>query len=505
MYSPHGRDPGLRPDGQEQPAPPAAPAASAPGQASPSSIRASLATLYEANGSPLAWAPDGKTIYIGGSLTLFDVAARKATPIQGVTTCDLSVSPDGKLLALAIYDGAQIWDAPEPQHAAPAGRQRRLGSGGVLAGWHAAGHSGWRRAQVWEVATGTRCAPSRSAVRSRPWPSRPTGGPWRRAERASLALGCDDRAAERPLKGHSNWVRGLAFSADGRLLASSSVDQSARLWNIETGQQARVFTGHTGEVSGVSLSPDGRLLATASWDLTVRLWDAATGAELQSLTGHTSWIQGVAFSPDGSLLASGASDGLRLWRIEAGGAPQPAARPPAAGPLITPLPVAQSAITPGNIAQLKQLPSLKSDRDGRVIWSPDGKLLAVAAYRMTIHDARTLKLLYTMDGQQTGSSNAFSPDAALLASAAYEGVKVWDTTGWGELRTLDGSKDTHSLAFRPDGKLLATGTGSTVKLWEVASGKEIRTLPEPPRRRASRGFLTRRQDAGRGGRRDRAV
>ncbi len=466
------------PTAKTPPAAPAGLAGSVPGPEAPRDIRASLTTLYEANGSPLAWAPDGKTIYIGGSLTLYDVAARKATPIQGVTARGLSVSPDGKLLALAIYDGVQIWDITsrsmvrrlagsgnsEAAAFSPDGTRLVTATGGAI--------------KIWEVATGRelRTIPvgdSPGAIAfSRDGRTVATGGSgdiklWDVLSGQQIGL----------LKGHNSWVRSLAFSSDGRLLASGSVDQSARLWNIETGQQLRVFTGHTGQVGSVSFSPDGRMLASASGDLTVKLWDTASGTEMQSLTGHSSGVGSVAFSPDGTLLASGSSDGLRLWRIEAGGAPKPSALLTEVGPLITPIPLTQSAITPGNIADLKQLSSLKSDRGGRVIWSPDGKLLAVGAYRMAIYEAKTLKKLYTMDGQQTGNSNAFSPDSALLASAAYEGVRLWDTIGWGELRTLAGSKDTHSLAFRPDGKLLATGTGSTVKLWEIASGQELRTLP----------------------------
>ena len=87
-----------------------------------------------------------------------------------------------------------------------------------------------------------------------------------------------------------------------------------RLWDPATGAEQAALTGHDGPVTAVAFSPDGRRLASASWDGTVRLWDPATGAEQAALTGHDGPVTAVAFSPDGRRLASASDDGtVRLW------------------------------------------------------------------------------------------------------------------------------------------------------------------------------------------------
>ena len=98
-----------------------------------------------------------------------------------------------------------------------------------------------------------------------------------------------------------------------------------KVWDAATGQEVLTLKGHTGGVTSVAFSPDGKRLASASWDGTVKVWDAATGQEALTLKGHTGWVTSVAFSPDGKRLASGerGRDGEGVGRGDGPGGPHP--------------------------------------------------------------------------------------------------------------------------------------------------------------------------------------
>jgi len=128
---------------------------------------------------------------------------------------------------------------------------------------------------------------------------------WRRADdevRKNLPPGVN---LVRTLRGHTRWIGRIAWSLDGRMLASPSWDKTIRLWDAETGKCLRTLKD---EAEGVAFDPVGRTLASGSWDNTVKLWESTSGKLLRTLEGHTSWVNSVAFDPAGRTLASGSWD-----------------------------------------------------------------------------------------------------------------------------------------------------------------------------------------------------
>ena len=131
-------------------------------------------------------------------------------------------------------------------------------------------------------------------------------------EDASIVLWSRNGAHIRTLKGHTGGVNSVAFSPDGKTLASTSSDKTIRLWNPNTGAHIETL-GHMKDGFFVVFSPDGKTLASADWNI-IRLWNSNTGALLNKLEEHTDIITGLAFSPDGKTIASASKDKtIRLW------------------------------------------------------------------------------------------------------------------------------------------------------------------------------------------------
>jgi WD40 repeat protein len=265
----------------------------------------------------------------------------------------------------------------------------------------------------------------------------------------------------RTLSGYTGYVRSVAFSPDGKILASGSDDNTIKLWDVATWTELRTLSGHTGGVGSVAFSPDGRILASGSYDKTIKLWDVATGTELRTLSGHTSGVESVAFSPDGKVLASGTCG---KWEPYYYG-----------GYLCD-----QGEIKLWDVAKGTEIRTLSghtrtsfSAKVNSVAFSPDGKILASGSDDDTIKlwDVATGREIRTLSGHTWYvESVAFSPDGRILASGSWdETVKLWDVATGKELRTLSGHTwPVSSVAFSPDGKILASGSFTTIKLWDVS-------------------------------------
>ena len=122
------------------------------------------------------------------------------------------------------------------------------------------------------------------------------------------------RAKVHELRGHSKWVYGVAFSPDGKWLATGGWDRTIKLWDAATGEERLTIFGHEGFVLDLAFSPDSRTLASTSEDRSVRLWEVPTGRPIGVFHGHTDFVQAVAFAPDGRELASGGLEGtMKVW------------------------------------------------------------------------------------------------------------------------------------------------------------------------------------------------
>jgi WD40 repeat protein len=257
---------------------------------------------------------------------------------------------------------------------------------------------------------------------------------------------------------HTGFISSVAWSPDGKLIASGSWDRTVQVWNASTGEQIVKCdgptdahrAGHTDFVSKVAWSPDGRLIASASWDYSVQVWDAQTCQLITTYHGHHLAVSSLSWSPDGTQIASGSWDHtVQVWNVFDG--------------------------------KLKYVYTTGlTDVVNAVAWSPDGNFIAAGggdsyAYVWDATNGHLRTRYY--DGSYPVETLAWSPDSKWIASGGRDYmVHIWDASdGSRIIQTYSGHrKDVEALAWSPDGTMIVSGSfDHTAQVWDVKSGQTL--------------------------------
>jgi WD40 repeat protein len=296
----------------------------------------------------------------------------------------------------------------------------------------------------------------------------------------------------RTLTGHTDEVYRVAYSPDGRRLATASQDATVKIWDTATGGLLRTLPG-AARVGfwGLAFSPDGTRLA-ASDQFTVRVWDAASGVNLVTIKtlpeAGTPFSSNLAFSADGKALACGSLRTVNVWDAATGKLRRTFEHKPGADVMdVRFSPDGKTLASASNKDVI--LWDLSSGRAVRtfsgvekVRFSPDGRWLATSADRLFVvhvHDLLTGRMR-SFSGMELGG---FSPDGKILTTIDQNPIRVtlWDAVTGAKLRALDGhSGRIYDVTFRPDGRHLATASGDrTVRIWDVSVDHETRAFEHP--------------------------
>ena len=250
--------------------------------------------------------------------------------------------------------------------------------------------------------------------------------------------------------GHTWTIYTVAWSADGKRIASGASDSTVQVWNAADGGNAYTYQGHSDTVYSVAWSPDGQRIASGSNDKTVQIWNAADGSHIYTYQGHSDTVYSVAWSPDGQRIASASADKtVQVWNAADG----------------------SHAFTY----------RVHPDQVYAVAWSPDGKRIASGGRDETVQvwDVTNGVNLYSYRGHSDAvNSLAWSSDGTRIASGSHDRtVRIWAPVIGGSVYTYQGhSSVVNALAWSFDGKRIASASNDkTVQVWNSTDGSNAYT------------------------------
>jgi WD40 repeat protein len=437
----------------------------------PENALARLGTLRLRHGqgsNSLCFLPDGTSLIAGGGeagpIRLWELPRgrelRRFQCESARPTWSIALAPDGKTLASGCGKAVMLWDMRSGQETTRlTGHENNVMAVAFSAdGTQLASGSLDNTVRVWDVARHTQTHSIRTQIAVCDVTFSANGKELAFAELGGHARVVDLATGNEVMKldGFAGKVMHIAFSPTDRILAASSVrDKNIQLWDVAGRKLIRELVGHEEGVWSLAFSPDGRTLASGGGldqDCAVRIWDVSSGNEVHRISAHAYVVSGLGFSKDGTLLASSGGEGaIRIWDTATWAERSPQTNP-------------HSWVLTSK-------------------YSPDGRLIALGSKLGTVDcfDART-RLLVRQFGNEPGGvvRVAFSPNGNLLASAGLQGaIRLWNVATGQEIGELKGHSGWVYIAISPDGRLLASaGQDKALRLWDLASRKEIRRIGE---------------------------